>query len=386
MANENLSGTLAAALNDEVVSQAFELVRTNRTGVLQTARMDTPEQVSEDNKLQWLDTQIDAIQSPLTASVNDSVTTIPVTDGSKFRVGMTVSPQGGDEVMLVTAVATNNLTVVRGFGGTTGAAIANAIPLFIDSVGREENSLAQNDGIYQPEKVFNLFQTMDTSLEFSRRALAALQFGNTNSLNFQLQEKLAQLATQMGRALVRGRRASATIGSDTHTFTGGLAFYLDQTGALKTDNSGAALTLNAIDTLNAEIVKRGGTADTIAVGINKARALNTLVKAEYSSQRLADFVSDQGGLTRLPSDLPLVGNVTQIVIDTNINDDELFIYDSTKLAIKPMAANNAADSGAWRTVDATVNGQDGERARIIGDFAMEIRQSKTHMARLHNIA
>jgi len=51
-----------------------------------------------------------------------------------------------------------------------------------------------------------------------------------------------------------------------------------------------------------------------------------------------------------------------------------------------MAANNANASGNWRTVDATQNGQDGQRTRVIGDFAMEIRQSKTHMARLSNIS
>ena len=51
----------------------------------------------------------------------------------------------------------------------------------------------------------------------------------------------------------------------------------------------------------------------------------------------------------------------------------------------PMAAGNAVDSGNWITKDATVNGQDGQRVRILGDFAMRVRQSKTHMARMYNI-
>jgi len=51
-----------------------------------------------------------------------------------------------------------------------------------------------------------------------------------------------------------------------------------------------------------------------------------------------------------------------------------------------MANGNAMDGGAWRTLDATLPGQDGQKARIIGDFAMEIRDSKTHFARLTNIA
>ena len=121
------------------------------------------------------------------------------------------------------------------------------------------------------------------------------------------------------------------------------------------------------------------------MGINKARQINNLVSANYSSQRLSDWTSDEGSVMRLPTDLPLVGNVNTIVIDTNINDNELYIYDSSKLSIIPMASNNANASGDWRTLDATQPGQDGQRVRVLGDFGMEIRQSKTHMARLHNI-
>jgi hypothetical protein len=212
-----------------------------------------------------------------------------------------------------------------------------------------------------------------------------MQFGNTNDLAFQVSERIRQLTIQMNRALVRGRKATATIGGKDVTYTGGMRFWLDQAGAVKTDGAAAALTLDAINALNAEIVSRGGMANTIAVGIKQARKLSALVSANYDSQRLADWTQDEGSLLRLPSDLPLVGNVNQIVIDTNLADDELMIFDSGMLSVVPMNANNASDSGAWRTLDATQNGQDGERTRIIGDFAVEFRQSKTHAARLFNI-
>ena len=77
--------------------------------------------------------------------------------------------------------------------------------------------------------------------------------------------------------------------------------------------------------------------------------------------------------------------MTNIVIDTNLNDSELVIFDAGMISVVPMATGNANAAGNWRTVDATQPGQDGQRTRIIGDFAMEIRQSKTHMARLYNI-
>jgi hypothetical protein len=385
MSNVQTSGVLAAALNDKVINEAFEIARSNRTGILQTIGMGSPRQAYDGYKMGWLDFRVDATSSDLTAALTDAATTVAVADGTKFRAGMTISAEGSDEVMVVTAVAGNNLTVVRGVGGTTAEAVADGKTITIDSVGREENSGAQNDGIFQPDSVENFFQTMDTAIEFSRRALATAQFGDTNALAFQVSERIRQLTIQMDRALVRGRKFVQTIGGNDVSYTGGLRYFLDQAGAIKVDAAAAALTLDMINDLNQEVVTRGGTTNTIAVGIAKARQLSKLVSANYSSERLANWTADEGSLLSLPSDLPLIGNVNQIVVDTNLGADELIIYDRGTISVVPMAANNASNSGAWTTKDATQPGQDGERTRIIGDFAIEVRQSKTHMARLHNI-
>lgn len=384
-ASATTSGLLNSLLNDKVINEAFEIARSNRTGILQVVNMGAPRLAFEGSKLSWLDMRVDATSSTTTSSVLVGGTTIPVADGTKFRAGMTLSPTGSDEIILVTAVSSNDLTVTRGFGSTTAAALTSGQVLTIDSVGREENSTVVNDGIFQPDPIENYFQTMDTAVEFSRRALATLQFSGTNDLTFQLSERIRQLTIQMNRALVRGRKASATISSNAVTYTGGLRYFLDQSGAIKTDNSAAALSLDALNVLNAEIVSRGGMANTLALPIKQARKISQLISANYNSQRLGDWVADEGSVLTLPSDLPLVGNVNRIVIDTNLSDSEAIMFDSGMVSIIPMAAGNASDSGAWRTVDATQPGQDGQRTRIIGDFGMEIRQSKTHMARLYNI-
>ncbi len=388
MANEILSGNLSAALTNEVINEAFTIARSNRTGILSVVNFGDTMEAYDGYKMGWLDFRIDATGSTLDGAIDNSQTTIDVAtgDGAKFRVGMTFSIEGSDEVILVTAVVADALTVVRAFGGTVAEAAADATAVTIDASSRPENSLAENDGIYQPEKVENFFQTMDTAVEMSRRALATMQFGDTNDLAFQVSERIRQLTIQMDRALVRGRKVNTTISGDEYTYTGGLRYFLDQAGAIKTDASGATLSLDDINNINAEIVKRGGFADTIAVGIDKARELNALVSNNYSSQRLADWSNDEGSVTMLPSDIPLLGTTTTIVVDTNLNDDELIIFDKSMVSVKPMAANNAMESGAWQTKDATQPGQDGERVRVLGDFAMEIRQSKTHMGRLYNIA
>lgn len=387
MANEVTSGVLATALNQEVINGAFEIARSNRTGILSVVNFGQPTQAYDGYKMGWLDMRVDATGSTVDGAVAIGGTTVavPTGDGAKFRVGMTFSVKGSDEVIQVTDVSTDDLTVTRGFGGTTAAALTDGQEITIDVTSRGENSLAENDGIFQPEKVENFFQTMDTAVEMSRRALSTMQWGNTNDLQFQVSERIRQLAIQMDRALIRGRRATSTISGEEYTYTGGLRFFLDQAGAIVSDAAGAALTLDMINNLNAEIVKRGGYADTIAVGIDRARELNSLVSSNFSSQRLADWSNDEGSVTMLPSDIPLLGTTTTIVVDTNLADDELIIFNKSNITVTPMMAHNANASGAWQTKDATQPGQDGERVRVLGDFAMEIRQSKTHMARLHNI-
>ncbi|MCP4281611.1 MAG: hypothetical protein GY776_16640 [Alteromonas sp.] len=384
MSLEVTSGVLSAALNSQVIQQQFDIVRPDINGLLALASFGAPIQPEEGHKITWLDMSVGADALTINGTFSNSVTTITVTDGSKARKGMVLD--NGGEAIIVTDVTGDDLTVLRAQGGTTANSLANNDVVSIESVAREENSLAETDGIYQPETVENLFQTMDTGIEMSRHALATLQHGNTNDLAFQVNERIRQLATQMNKMVMRGRKMTASIGGKDITYSGGLGYFFDQAGANSVDHSAAVLSLEAITALQAEMVVRGGGKNTALVtGVRLARQLQALVNAQYGSQRLNDFISDQGGLIRLPSDLPVIGGAATIVIDTNMKDDELFLVDASRLRIVPMAAGNAKDSGAWRTLDATQNGQDGEKVRIIGDFAVEIRDSKTHHARLTNI-
>lgn len=378
------SGLLAAALNAQVVQEQFDIVRPTINGLLALTSFGTPVRPEEGHKITWLDMSVGADSLVVNGTIAAGITALVVTDGSKARANMALEYEG--ETMVVTAVTGNTLTVLRGQGGTTAATITTGKTVSIESIGREENSLAVTDGIYQPVDVSNLFQTMDTAVEMSRHAMATLQHGNTNDLSFQVNERIRQLAVQLNKALMRGRKMTVTISGKSVTYTGGLAYYFDQAGANSVDHAAAALSLEAITALQAEMIIRGGGANTaIVTGVKLARQLQTLVNAKYNSQRLSDFISDQGGLVRLPSDLPVIGGASTIVVDTNMKDTELFLVDPRRLSIVPMAQGNSGASGAWRTMDATLPGQDGEKARVIGDFAMEIRDSKTHHARLTNI-
>ena len=63
-------------------------------------------------------------QTVFTPNATDAVL-ITVDNGSRFRVGDQVRPAGAREIMFVTAIATNVLTVTRRYGNTPGSALSD---------------------------------------------------------------------------------------------------------------------------------------------------------------------------------------------------------------------------------------------------------------------
>lgn len=61
--------------------------------------------------------------------ISNSDTTMGVTDGSMFDVGDVVQVES--EFMLVTAISSNNLTVTRGYAGTSAASHNDALPVYL---------------------------------------------------------------------------------------------------------------------------------------------------------------------------------------------------------------------------------------------------------------
>lgn len=379
------SNALAAALNNKLINDAFKIAYRDRTGILATVGMGAAQRPYEGYKQSWTDAYKGADSVQTSVAHTAAVTNLTVDSTAVLQPGMLLS--NGEEVIRITSITSATVAVIaRAFGGTTAETMDDNQVLTIDSKGLVENSTGTDDALYQPQLTENFFQTMDTQINMSRRALATVQYGDTNDLQFQLQQRLRQLAINMDRMLVRGRRAESGAGDALISYCGGMKFYNDQVGAIKIDAGGAALSEALINNLNEAIVLQGGTTNSIAVSVAKARDIHALITANFTSARLSDWSADEGSVYQLPTDMPLIGNINNIVIDTNLADTEILMYDSSMIKIIPMAAANGGDGGDWRTLDATAAGQDGESVRIVGDFSVECRQSLSHMGLSHNFA
>lgn len=380
-----LVADLVAALNAETIQEALNIVRSRRPSILGSiAGFAAPDLMDADRKIQWLDYRIDARSDVTTASALVGATTIDVANGSKFRSRMILRNDRTSELVVVDSVSGNTLTIQRGYG-STAAAVNSGDTFYIESVAREENSLPDADAIDQPDKMYNLVQTMDFTIDMSDDSQKIRQWGDTNDLSMQVANQMQQLTYQLNNALIGGVRGTFTVGSKVSYTTGGMRYFATQSGSTNVDNSAATLTLEQINAVYETVFNKGGMVSRIAVGTALGRKLSALVKANYSSQRLAEWSSDAGSLISLPSDLPLFGGITNIVIDNTLGAKELFMYDPDRIQIVPAAANQSDTDGGWKSMDATQVGQDGKAVRVLGKLGLRFRDSKTHLARIHNI-
>lgn len=121
-------------------------------------------------KLEWgwgsPNPDTDTVNEGGTFSNSDLILT--VTNGPRFQVGQIIKID--NELLQVTAISGNNLTVTRGFGGTSAASHSDASTVIIMSPAFKENQNTELSPITQGEVDYNYFQQIEFGWQYSHRA------------------------------------------------------------------------------------------------------------------------------------------------------------------------------------------------------------------------
>src|SRR3954465_10405401 len=148
---------------------------------------------------------------PNTDTVNDTVfgntltdTVFDVANASRFRVGDQIQLDGSPEGMLVTAVNTgaNQLTVVRGYGGSTATALADATPITILGNAALEGDDAAAARFTARSRKVNYTQIFASTVEVSGSELAVKQTGVKDEMNYQKQQRTRELLRDLENCVI----------------------------------------------------------------------------------------------------------------------------------------------------------------------------------------
>ncbi len=137
-------------------------------------------------------------------------TTFDVDNGDRFRVGDQIQAAESSELMLVTGISTNTLTVTRSYGGTTGENLADDKVIHILGNAALEGDDAPSARFANRTRTGNWTQIFTAAVRVSGSDLAVRKLSVTDELDYQKQERLRELLRDLENTVINGITPSST--------------------------------------------------------------------------------------------------------------------------------------------------------------------------------
>lgn len=189
-------------------------------------------EVTDDPQFHWWEKKMQSRRVQLSADITDSATSLAVVAGAfGIKAGDVLYSEGTEERFLVSAdpTADTGLTVVRGFAGSTAAAITVASDnpyLTVIGSAYEEGSDAPTGVQFDPNKRYNYTQIFRNTFEVTRTAKKT-RVRTGDQVKEMKRECLEIHGVDMERAFIFGSRFEGTRNGKPVRTTGGLLSQID---------------------------------------------------------------------------------------------------------------------------------------------------------------
>jgi hypothetical protein len=304
-----------------------------------------------------------------------TATAITVDNGSRFRPGDQVRPNNGPEVMLVTAVSGNVLTVTRGYGGTTAIALADNMKLTILGNAALEGDDKPAARFTNRVRKANFTQIFTAAVEVSGTQQAASAIGVRDEVDYQKQERLRELLRDLEHCVINGvapstsPEGSATVrrtmrGISRHITTHN---YSPGDGVIPTGQG------NNNDLLTEDIIN----AALRAVWDVAQSRIDTIVVGGFQKRRINQFVGDRGYAAKDTKFKDLVSvyesdfGVCRVILSRAMPADQVLLLDSSRIQVLPLAGRSFHYKPLGPTGDA-------HTGQVIGEYTLELKNENAH--------
>jgi hypothetical protein len=309
---------------------------------------------------EWLEDEL----LPNKDSINDQSISSPSTEtdfdvanGSRFRVGDQIQVEASKELMLVTAVSSDTLTVVRGYAGTTAE----------DLEGSDKPSARFTNRT----RSGNYTQIFTAAVEVSGTDMAAGQLGLSDEMDYQKQERLRELIRDLENTVVNGGQpASDPQGSGTSRRTMKGVVQSLSTNVFATGDSGFPSGTGLDETKINYVLRKiwessNGNVDLIVVGGFQKRKINAFLSASRSYGASETTYRDM--VSVYESDF----GVCKIITTRWMPQDATLLLDSSRVSVLPLAGRSfhfkrLASSGDY------------ECGELIGEYTLELKNEAGH--------
>ena len=314
-------------------------------------------------KYEWLqDTYRDLVDQLNDADwdTDDAAVLMTVIDGTVFEIGDVV--QIDSELVNVTAISSNDLTVVRGFSGSTAATHLTTEVATIRYRARIEGATATDSTMTEVTTGVNYSMIFQKTINVSRTAGLMPYYGMGDPVGYQIQKGVDEQMQALNRSVFRstgaGEAGSATVARSMGGFQG---FITSNTTAA----SSAALTEKMIQDELQNAWVGNGNPDLLFCGAWAKRKIADFFGGYVRTERS----ESQGGL-EISSILSPLGNSVDVVVDRDCQADVVYLVDSSLagyITIDPLFTEELG-----KTADTAFYGQ------IVGEYGFVLAQEAAH--------
>lgn len=305
-----------------------------------------------------------------------SATALVAANGNRFKVGDQVKPGTFSEVMFITAVSGNNLTVVRGYGGTTPGALANGMKLTILGNAALEGDDAAAAKQTNRVRKQNYTQIFSATVNVSGSMQATRAYGVADEVDYQKQERARELLRDLENCVINGVAPAANQqGSSTvrRTMNGLLKLITTNTfapdtgpippgGGAGNDELNEAV-LNAA--LRAVWEQSSGKIDTIVVNGIQKRRINSFITQSRQYQ------PEDNNFRNLVSVYESDYGVCRVILSRWAPPNSVILLDSSRLEVMPLRGRSFGFKPLAATGD-SVSGQ------VLGEYTLELKNEAAH--------
>lgn len=361
----------------DLSNELAEIIRRDNTAFI--SRVGISGEATETSH-SWMEDMLNPNTATMAESggLDNSKTDIDVASGHgvRFQVGtlFRVVRTGSTEVMQVTAISTDNLTITRGYGSTSAQDHGSTTNYTLQIIAhpKQEGADMPDDESRIRTKVTNYTQVFQKGVKISYTMRSVLQAGVADEFTFQIARRLMEIERELDSAVILGIK-SGDAGSDSaYRSMGGIIEFASQsTGNVTTTSE--ALTPTVINDMCKQIWDDGGSPNFILVGGKQKRVISTFDQAyrrmTYDGN-VAGYVVD-----KFVSDL---GFMLDIIVDPWVPDDVCIVGDLSKVRVMPLRNDSMRAEELAKTGRA-------HKAQVTGQYTAEFRNAKEAFAYHNNL-
>ncbi len=319
-------------------------------------------------KYVWLLDTMSPRSTTLAEAVDAGETAIDVAEGSYFKEGDVIKVDS--ELMYVSSVSTNTLTVTKGFAGTTDTTHDSGATAYRTTIARVEGADYDTGHTTEATENYNYTQIISEAVKVTGSEMVVDKYGIANTMAYHMAKlmggsdgigerfKAGTLPIMLQNTFYHGRRYVGAAG--VARSMGGFEYYVTTN---VTNLAGAAVTRKHVEDMFVSSFLAGGKPDTLVMNAWLRRKMSSFYEGSIRTERS----EKRGGstITTIQTDF---GDV-EIMFDWLCPTDRLYMVDSSKLGWVTLRD--------WQIVDRPSTG-DYMVKEILGEFGFVLTSEAAH--------